>query len=86
MKTSTFYSSAFTSTMAALIVACGGGGGDASDARPLMNDAGACLAESVQQANAYITVAGSGYCRRWIVDGDEVDGASYPDFLIGDDA
>lgn len=26
MKTSTFYSSAFTSTMAALIVACGGGG------------------------------------------------------------
>lgn len=31
-RTSTFYSTAFVSTMTALIVACGGGGGDSYDA------------------------------------------------------
>lgn len=65
-----------------LLAACGGGGGDA----PSVDDADACTASTAAAATASIAAHGPLRCRAWVIDGDIVDGAAYPDFLIGGDA
>lgn len=80
MKTSTLQSSLFVSLLAGLM-ACGGGGGDEFEA----DTEARCMAAVVADANRLITEHGPLQCRVWEVDGATVDGAAYPDFLIGGD-
>lgn len=61
-----------------LVTACGGGGGDADE--PLL--AGdVCEAASVADANSFIVEGAD--CKAWAVGGALVDGAPFPDFIIG---
>lgn len=70
----------YIALLAALtLAACGGGGEDA-----LTEADGTCAAESVHEVNRLIAAHGPLQCRKWIVNGTHVDGAPYPDFLIGD--
>ncbi len=78
MKTSTFHSSLLVSLLAAL-VACGGGD-------ETLADEATCMAAMVADANRLIAQHGDLQCRSWTVDGVIVDGAAYPQFLIGGDA
>jgi hypothetical protein len=84
MKTATTFSSGFVTCLALVSIACGGGGGDPEQAMADDND-GVCMAAMVSDANRLIAQHGDLQCRVWTVDGQIVDGAAYPQFLIGGD-
>jgi len=76
------FASGFVTCLAAVSIACGGGGG--ASGPELETDAqGVCLAQTVAGANTLIDAVGAVRCRFWSVAGVRVYGASYPDFLIG---
>lgn len=79
MKTATTFSSGFVSCAIFFALGCGGGGGDEFEA----DTEARCMAAVVADANRLITDHGPLQCRVWEVDGATVDGAAYPDFLIG---
>jgi hypothetical protein len=60
----------------AALVACGGGD-------EALADEATCMAADVATANHLIAQHGDLQCRVWTVDGQIVDGAAYPQFLIG---
>jgi hypothetical protein len=58
------------------LTACGGGDEN-------VKEDVSCVASSVYEANTFIKKNSSLECRVWTINGEIVDGASYPEFLIG---
>lgn len=75
MKTATTFSSGFVTCLAAVSIACGGGG----EMGPRLSDE--CHARAVSEANALMDDGLR--CRIWYVADQQVDGVAYPDFMIG---
>ncbi len=69
--------------MLALLAPCGGG----TEEIPIPKEAarGICIADSVRQANMYLSYGAKELCRHWNIGGQELRGMEHPDFVIGEE-